>query len=69
MANEDFFGLEIEEEDSDDDLDWQPISSFLGIPRCMCRVYYLLDTLSTNKFEFNLLFRQIEIIYIFRIYY
>jgi hypothetical protein len=62
MANEDLFGPEIEEEDSDDDLDRQPISSFLGIPRCMSKVYYLLDTVSTNKFEFNLLFCQIEII-------
>jgi hypothetical protein len=69
MANEVLFGPEIEEEDSDDDLDRQPISSLLGIPRSMSRVYYLLDTVSTNEFEFNLLFHQIEIIYIFRNYY
>jgi hypothetical protein len=69
MANEDLFGHEIEEEDNDGDLHRQPISSLLGIPRCMSRLYYLLDTVSTNKFEFNLLFCQIKIIYIFRNYY
>jgi hypothetical protein len=69
MANENLFGPEIEEEDNDGDLDRQPISSLLGIPRCMSILYYLLDTVSTNKFEFNLLFRQIKIIYIFRNYY
>jgi hypothetical protein len=69
MANEDLFGPEIEEEDSDGDLDRQPISSLLSIPRYMSRVYYLLDTVSKNKFEFNLLFHQIEIISNFRNYY
>jgi hypothetical protein len=69
MANEDLFGFEIEEEDSDGDLDRQLIYSLLGIPRCMSRVYYLLDIISKNKFEFNLLFHQIEIIYIFKNYY
>jgi hypothetical protein len=69
MINENLFGPEIEEDDSDDDLDRQSISSLLGISKCMSRVYYLLNTVSTNKFEFNLLFHQIEIIYIFRIYY
>jgi hypothetical protein len=24
--------------------------SLLGVPRCMSRVYYLLDTISINKF-------------------
>jgi hypothetical protein len=69
MANEDLFGPEIEEEDSDGDLDRQSISSLLGIPRCISRVYYLLNTVSKNKFEFNLLFRQIKIISNFRNYY
>jgi hypothetical protein len=69
LVNEDLFGPEIEEEDSDGDLDRQPISSLLGIPRCMSRVYYLLDTVSKNKFEFNLLLRQIKIIFSFRNYH
>jgi hypothetical protein len=69
MTNEDLFGPEIKEEDNDHDLDRQSISSLLGIPRCMSRVYYLLDTVSKIKFEFNLLFHQIKIIYIFRNYY
>jgi hypothetical protein len=38
MANEDLIGHKIEEEDSDDDLDRQSISSLLGISRCISRV-------------------------------
>jgi hypothetical protein len=61
MANENLFGPEIEEEDNDGDLDRQPISSLLGIPRCMSRVYYLLNTVSTNKFEFNIFFIKLKL--------
>jgi hypothetical protein len=64
MENERLFDSEIKEEDSDDGLDRQHISSFLDIPRCMSKIYYLLDTISINNFKFNLLFCQIIIIYI-----